>query len=324
MTYDVAIIGVGIHPFGRFEGKSALEMCVDAIDVAVTDAGVSWGDIGAAAGGSWTVANPDAIVGMVGLTGIPFTNVFNACATAASAAKSCADGIRLGDYDIGIAVGLDKHPRGAFTEDPALVGMPRWYAENGQYLTTQFFGMKANRYLHEHGISQQTLAKVAAKNFRNGALNPNAFRRKPISEDEILNSTMLNYPLTQYMFCAPDEGAAAVVMCRADIAHRYTSKPVYLRAVEVRTRRYGAYEVNTTFAPVEEDVAPTVYAAKAAFEKAGVTPEDVDVIQLQDTDAGAEIIHMAVARPATARCPVNRASASHSSTARLAPPRPRS
>jgi acetyl-CoA C-acetyltransferase len=68
---------------------------------------------------------------------------------------------------------------------------------------------------------------------------------------------------------------------------------VYLRAVEVRTRKYGAYEVNTTFAPVEEDVAPTVYAAKAAFEKAGVAPDDVDVIQLQDTDAGAEIIHMA-------------------------------
>jgi acetyl-CoA acetyltransferase len=95
------------------------------------------------------------------------------------------------------------------------------------------------------------------------------------------------------MFCAPDEGAAAVVMCRADIAHRYTSKPVYLQAVEVRTRRYGAYEVNTTFAPVEEGVAPTVYAATAAFEKAGVAPEDVDVIQLQDTDAGAELIHMA-------------------------------
>ena len=110
--------------------------------------------------------------------------------------------------------------------------------------------MKANRYLHEHGISQQTLARVAAKNFRNGALNPNAFRRKAITEDEILDSPMLNYPLTQYMFCAPDEGAAAVVMCRADIAHRYTAKPVYLRAVEIRTRRYGAYEVNTTFAPV--------------------------------------------------------------------------
>ena len=68
---------------------------------------------------------------------------------------------------------------------------------------------------------------------------------------------------------------------------------MYLRAVEVRTRRYGAYEVNTTFAPVVEDVAPTVYAARAAFERAGISPQDVDVIQLQDTDAGAEIIHMA-------------------------------
>ena len=125
-----------LHPFGRFEGKSAMEMGVDAIFAAVADAGVEWKDVQFATGGSWTVANPDAIVGMVGLTGIPFTYVFNACATAA-----CADGIRLGDYDIGIAVGLDKHPRGAFTEDPALVGMPSWYAEKGQYLTTQFFGI---------------------------------------------------------------------------------------------------------------------------------------------------------------------------------------
>ena len=291
--HDVAIIGVGLHPFGRFEGKTAMEMGVDAITAAVADAGVSWNDIQFGVGGSWTVANPDAIVGMVGLSGIPFTNVFNACATAASATKVCADGIRLGDYDIGIAVGLDKHPRGAFTEDPGLVGMPAWYAENGQYLTTQFFGMKANRYLHDHGISQATLAKVAAKNFRNGEMNPNAFRRKPISEEEILNSAVLNYPLTQYMFCAPDEGAAAVIMCRGDIAHRFTKKPVYVKATEIRTRTFGAYEVHATFAPLDEDASPTVYAAKAAYEEAGIGPEDVDVAQLQDTDAGAEIIHMA-------------------------------
>src|SRR6202043_253355 len=201
----------------------------------------------------------------------------------------------MGKYDIGIAIGMDKHPRGAFTDDPVKLALPPWYAENGQYVTTKFFGMKANRYIHEHGISVETLAKVAAKNYRNGALNPNAFRRDPIAEDKILASQMLNYPLTQYMFCAPDEGAAAVVMCRADIAHRFTAKPVYVRAVEVRTRRYGAYEVNTTYAPVDEDVSPTVYAAKAAFEKAGVSPRDVDVIQLQDTDAGAEVIHMAEA-----------------------------
>ena len=119
---------------------------------------------------------------------------------------------------------------------PAKLALPQWYAENGQFVTTKFFGMKANHYIHKHGISQETLAKVAAKNFRNGAKNPNAFRRKPISEDEILNSAVLNYPLTQYMFCAPDEGAAAVIMCRGDIAHKFTDKPVYVRATEIRTR----------------------------------------------------------------------------------------
>jgi acetyl-CoA C-acetyltransferase len=221
--------------------------------------------------------------------------VLNACATAATAIQSCADSIRFGKYDIAIAVGMDKHPRGAFTDDPAKIALPQWYAESGQFVTTKFFGMKANRYLHDHGISQETLAKVAAKNFRNGALNPNAFRRKPISEEDILESPVLNYPLTQYMFCAPDEGAAAVIMCRADIAHKYTPKPVYVRAVEIRTRRFGTYEVHSMSAPTEEDVSPTVYASRAAFETAGIGPEDVDVIQVQDTDAGAEVIHMAEA-----------------------------
>ena len=247
MTNDVAIIGVGLHPFGRFEGKTAMQMGVDAIRAALADAGLEWKDIQFAAGGSWEIANPDAIVGQMGLTGIPFTNVFNACATAASATEAVADAIALGKYDIGIAIGLDKHPRGAFTVDPTLVGMPKWYGENGQYLTTQFFGMKANRYLHDHGISHQTLAKVAAKNYRNGVLNPNAFRRKPVDEQTILESPMLNYPLTHMMFCAPDEGAAAVIMCRADLAHKFTAKPVFVKAVEVRTRAYGAYEVNTAY-----------------------------------------------------------------------------
>jgi acetyl-CoA C-acetyltransferase len=290
---DVAIIGVGLHPFGRFDGKSAMEMGADAIQASLADAGIEWKDVQFGVGGSYEVSNPDAVTRLVGLTGIPFIDVFNACATAASAIQVCADTIRLGKYDIGIAIGMDKHPRGAFTDDPAKLALPAWYAENGQFVTTKFFGMKANRYIHDHGISQDTLAKVAAKNFRNGALNPNAFRRKPISEEDILNSPALNYPLTQYMFCTPDEGAAAVIMCRADIAERFTSKPVYVRAVEIRTRRYGTYEVHATSAPVEEDVSPTVYAARAAFEAAGVAPEDVDVIQLQDTDAGAEVIHMA-------------------------------
>jgi acetyl-CoA acetyltransferase len=177
--YDVAIIGVGLHPFGRFGPKPAMQMGAEAIVTALDDAGIGWGDIQFGVGGSLEVSNPDAVTRLVGLTGIPFVDVFNACATAATAIQLCAETIQMGKYDIGIAVGMDKHPRGAFTDAPSVLGLPDWYAENGQFLTTKFFGMKANRYMHDHGISVETLAKVAAKNYRNGSLNPNAFRRTP-------------------------------------------------------------------------------------------------------------------------------------------------
>jgi acetyl-CoA C-acetyltransferase len=254
---------------------------------------VQWADIDCAFGGSWEVAQTDPLTGLLGLTGLPFVNVFNACATGAATIQQAADAILAGRADVVVAVGMDKHPRGSFKVDPTLVNMPSWYAENGQYVTTKFFGMKINRYMHDHGVSVETLARVAAKNYRNGALNPNAFRRKPVTEEEILASPMLNYPLTSQMFCAPDEGAAAAVLCRADLAGRYTSNPIFVRATEIRSRNYGAYEVNTAWASIEEDVAPTVYASRAAYEAAGIGPEDVDVLQLQDTDAGAEVIHMA-------------------------------
>lgn len=289
---DVAIIGVGLHPFGRHGEKTAFEMAADAVALALDDAGVTWDQVQCAFGGSWGVST-DPVTSLTGLTGLPFTNVFNACATGAATIQQAANAIRAGNGDVVVAVGTDKHARGAFKGDPTTTNVPLWYRESGQYVTTKFFGMKINRYMHDHGVTPATLARVAAKNYRNGALNPKAFRRKPISEEEILGSPMLNYPLTSYMFCAPDEGAAAVVLCRATIAHRFTDTPVFVKATAIRGRNYGSYEVNTTWAPVEEDVAPTVYASRAAYEDAGIGPEDVDVIQVQDTDAGAEVIHMA-------------------------------
>jgi acetyl-CoA acetyltransferase len=290
---DVAIVGVGLHPFGRFPGVSGIEMGAIAVRRALADAAVEWRDIQFAFGGSYEVDNPDAVVALLGLTGIPFTDVYNGCATAASALTLAANTIRLGEHDLGIAVGMDKHLPGAFSADPRQYACPSWYGELGHFVTTKFFGMKINKYMQDHGISPATLAKVAAKNYRNGALNPNAFRRKPLSEEAILGSPLLNYPLTQYMFCSPDEGAAAVVLCRAEHARRYTDTPVYLRASSVRTRRLGAFEVHSPWLPVEETSGPTVDASRAAFEAAGIDPADVDVIQLQDTDAGAEVIHLA-------------------------------
>jgi len=291
--HDVVVLGVGLHPFGRFGAKSAIDMGADAIRLALADAGITWKDVQFAFGGSFEVDNPDAVLGRVGRTGIPFMDVYNGCATAATALEMTADGIRSGKYDIGVAVGMDKHASGAFTSDPVHYGAPSWYGEAGLFLTTKFFGMKMNRYMHDYGISHETLARVASKNYSNGVLNPNAFRRKAMSEEQILASPMLNYPLRHYMFCTPDEGAAAVVLCSAEVARRFTTNPVFLRATALRTRLAGAYEVHSSSALIEDQPAPTVFASKAAYETAGIGPEDVDVVQLQDTDSGAEIIHMA-------------------------------
>jgi acetyl-CoA acetyltransferase len=136
------------------------------------------------------------------------------------------------------------------------------------------------------------LARVAAKNYSNGADNENAFRRQRLTVEQITGGRMVNFPLTQYMFCSPDEGAAAVVLCRADLLAGSQPAP-RLAAVQVRTRRYGAFEVHSPSVPLHRVASPTTDAALAAYEEAGVEPSDIDIAQLQDTDAGAEIIHMA-------------------------------
>ena len=219
--------------------------------------------------------------------------MFNGCATANVSLRMAAEAVEHGEADIAIAVGFDKHPKGAFAADPSVLGLPSWYGETGLFMTTHFFGMKINRYMALHGISQQTLARVAAKNFANGALNPKAWRRTAMTEEQILAGAYVNYPLTQYMYCGPDEGAAAVVVARRDLAHRFTSTPIHLAASTLRTRRFGAFEMQSPSLPANSVPSPTVDAAKEAFEKAGIGPEDVHIAQLQDTDAGSEVIHMA-------------------------------
>ena len=293
MSIDVAIVGIGMHEFGRTEGVSGMDQGVIAVRRACADAGVGWEDMQFAFGGSMAAGAADTMVSLLGLTGLQFINVANGCATGGSALFSAYNTIRSGVFDLGLAVGFDKHERGAFRVNTKGAGLGDWYGASGLALTTQFFGMKINRYMHEHGITQDTLGKVAAKAFRNGSLNPMAWRRKPISEQEILDSPMLSYPLTQYMFCNPGEGGVALVLCRADKAHLYTDKPVYLRAAVVRSRRFGSFEVLAPSIALEHNAGPTVDASKAAFEMAGIGPDEIDLAQLQDTEAGAEVMHMA-------------------------------
>jgi acetyl-CoA C-acetyltransferase len=290
---DVGIIGIGIHPFGRHPGVSGLSMAAAAARSALKDANVTWQEIGFAAGGSDAAGNADTSVSDLGLTGVPFINVRNGCATGGSALTTAHAMLRAGATDLALVMGFDKHPPGAFDPRPEDWGLGAWYGETGLMLTTQFFAMKIQRYMAEHGITSATLARVAAKAFRNGSLNPNAWRRKPLSEDEILSSRMVNHPLTQYMFCSPGEGAVALVLARGARLREAARVPVFLRSVALRTRRFGSFEVFSPSIAVEPAPSPTADAAAAAFEQAGIGPAEIDVAQVQDTESGAEIMHLA-------------------------------
>jgi acetyl-CoA acetyltransferase len=289
---DVAIVGAGIHPFGR-SLLSGLDQGAHAARMALVDAGIEWSQIEYAFGGSAAAGAADTLVSTLGLTGVPFINVANGCATGGSALISAYNAIRAGAAKVVMAVGFDKHPRGAFDPDPARYGLGDWYGETGLMLTTQFFGMKIQRYMHEFGISREVLAKVAAKAFRNGSKNPNAWRRTALSEEQILDAPMIADPLTQYMFCSPAEGGVALVLAAGDVAPQLSTRPVYLRAAVLKSRSYGSFEVFSPSLSDERGPSPSVAAAAGAFEMAGIGPDEIDVAQLQDTEAGAEVMHLA-------------------------------
>lgn len=293
MSDDVFIVGAGIHPFGRTPGLSGLQQGVVAVRQALDRAGLAWPDIQFAFGGSDAAGNADTMVAELGLTGIPFINVANGCATGGSAMFGAYSTIKSGEFDLGLAVGFDKHPRGSFSPLPADWGLPDWYGETGLMLTTQFFAMKIQRYMSIYGITPHTLGAVAEKAFANGVLADHAWRREAVDIDTIMNSQMVSDPLTKFMFCSPGEGAVALLLASGKKARELGLPAVRLRAAAVRTRPPGSFEVFSPALDLERGGSPTSIASRAAYDMAGVGPEDIDIAQLQDTEAGAEIMHMA-------------------------------
>ena len=149
MNDEVAIIGIGLHPFGRTDERSGQQQGAYAVREALKDAGIEWSRVGVAYGGSQDAGNADAISNLLGLSGLPFINVANGCATGGSALASVIAAIQSGVAEIGVAVGFDKHPRGAFNPRPRDWGLDDWYGETGLMLTTQFFALKTRRYMYE-------------------------------------------------------------------------------------------------------------------------------------------------------------------------------
>lgn len=290
---QVHIIGAGIHPFGRHDDKTGLDQGVFAVREALADAGLEWSDIEFAFGGSSQAGRADAALPRLGLTGVQFINISNGCATGGSSLLSGYWAIKSGEFDLGVVVGFDKHPRGAFNSDPESSGLPRWYGETGMMLTTQFFAMKIRRYMELHGISETTLGRVAVKAYENGTVTPHAWRRAPVDLETIMGSQMLSDPLTKFMFCSPAEGGVALVLASEKKMRELGLTGPRVRGAAVRTRPRGSFEVFSPSLDVERGVSPTELASKAAYEMAGVSPSDIQVAQIQDTESGAEIMHMA-------------------------------
>ncbi|MEY2944001.1 MAG: hypothetical protein RLY97_2015 [Pseudomonadota bacterium] len=290
---DVCVVGIGIHKFGRTDNVSGLDQGVFALREALKDAGLEWPDVQFAYGGSDAAGNPDTMVEQIGLTGVQFINVRNGCAAGGSALASAQMAIKSGEYDIGLAVGFDKHPRGAFNALPAEYNLPDWYGEAGYMVTTQFFAAKITRYMHEYGITPTALGRVAEKAFINGAKADHAWRREPVALEDILNAPLVSDPYTKFMFCSPAEGGVALILASEKKARELGKPLIRLKAAAMRTRPPGSFEVFAPSIDIRRGGSATRLASAAAFAQAGIGPEDIDVAQLQDTEAGAEIMHMA-------------------------------
>jgi len=289
---DVYIVGASRTEFGRFDGDDN-ELAERAIRGALADAGITWADVEFAVGGTNGETKPDNLVSRMGLTGLPFVTVKNGCATGGVALMTARNGLISDGAGIACVVGYDNHARGAFNASPTRYGIGGWYGETGMMVTTSYFALKIQRYLHEHGIDPRTLGYASEKAFAYASHHPYAWRRKPVSVEEAMESDMINDPLTRFMFCSPDAGAVALVLARGARAFDMCERPVRLASVALRGRRPGSFEVFSTWLSPGERTSPSIDAAAAAFAAAGVTPADVQVAQLQDTDSGAEIIHLA-------------------------------
>ena len=286
---DVVIAGVGMHPFGRFEGVSTTDMGVVAVRAALDEAGIGKGGFQAAFCGTvyGGVATGHKVLSRLGMTGMPIVDVEAGCASGGAALMLAAGAIRAGQYDTVLVFGTEKMPKGIIRSS----FFEQWQEEAGLAATPAFFGLRAQRLCMTSGVTKDHLARVVVKNRRNGAANSDAMYQKETSVEEVLASRVVCEPLHLFMLCSPNEGAAALVLRRADLAAE-APKPVTLAAAVLRSHIPGPVLSEST--PLsglanDEVPAPTTIAATAAYEEAGLGPQDLDVVECQDTDAAREL-----------------------------------
>ena len=282
----VTVAGVGLHPFGRFDGVSTTDMGVVAVRAALREAGIGKGDFQAAFCGTayGGVATGHKVLSRLGMTGMPIVDVEAGCASGGAALMLAAAAIRAGQYDTVLVFGTEKMPRGIIRSS----FFEPWQEEAGLAATPAFFGLRAQRLCLTSGVTKEHLAQVVVKNRRHGAANPDAMYQKETTVEAVLASRVVCEPLHLFMLCSPNEGAAALVLRRADLA----PSGVTLAAAVLRSHIPGSVlSESTPLAGLADDdvPAPTTLAATDAYEEAGLGPSDLHVVECQDTDAAREL-----------------------------------
>jgi acetyl-CoA acetyltransferase len=288
----VVIAGVGMHPFGRFEGVSTTDMGVHAVRAALREAGVGKGGFQAAFCGTayGGVATGHKVLSRLGLTGMPIVDVEAGCASGGAALMLAAGAIRAGQYDTVLVFGVEKMPKGIIRSS----FFEPWQEEAGLAATPSFFALRAQRLAVSSGVTKEHLAQVVVKNRRHGAANADAMYQKEISAEEVLASRVVCEPLHLFMLCSPNEGAAAVVLTRDDAPRADPAPPpVTLAGAVLRSHLPGSVlSESTPLSGLTDDDVPaaTTLAATAAFKEAELGPADLDVVECQDTDAARELL----------------------------------
>ena len=285
---DVMIGGVGIHEFGRFD-KSFQEIGKEAVVEALSDANISIQDVEAmlCSNAYLPMSAGLQILETVGRTGIPVSDLD------ASSASGVL-GIEFGQYlvgsgmsDVVLAVGVEKSPRGFL--DPTNI-YPEWMCHMGLSQNPQYWSLNAKRHMYEHGTTEEQIAKVAVKNHYNSTLNPNAHYTEEMDLEEVMNSRLVCDPIRLYELCAPNEGAVAVVICSADAIEEHgMEEPVSIDASVHTTSQFPVNQVASYCTTPTENPSVHRQTVDLAYDIAGLSASDIDIAEVQDTDAFCEL-----------------------------------
>ena len=281
---EVSVIGVGITPFAKYRDKSLAEIGWPAVKSAIEDAGVEKKDIEAAYCGSALggMMSGQRVLKQLGITGLPITNIENACSSSSSAFRQAYIAVAAGVYDVVLVMGVEKLTK--FGGGTLPLEKEDFEVTHGLVMPA-LYGMRARRYMHDYGLTEEQLAGVAVKAHAHGALNPEAQFRKEVTLDEVMGARQISEPFTLLHCCPSGDGASAVVIASAEKARQYTTKPVRVACSEVNSGKYMTGFRDMTTPEI------TVRGAKQAYEEAGIGPDDVDVAEVHDAFTIAELLY---------------------------------